>query len=204
MRHLQKLSLFITLAALLSACGGTPAEPTVSPQDIQATAVAAALTIVAETQAAIPTNTPVPPTNTPEPSPTPTETLPPPPTLDPALVPTFTPLPPTASGDPCNKALGSSVSGTQTKIRLTNETKGSLVISLYLNLTPFGECGFRGYNLDKGGSLTITDLVVGCYNVSVFVTEPKKSSKSFGYGCVNNTDLWEFKIYADQVVLVSP
>lgn len=204
MKLFSKLTLLVTLAAVLSACGGAPAEPTISPQDIQSTAVAAALTIVAETQAAIPTNTPVPPTNTPEPSPTPTEAPLPSPTVDLALVPTFTPLPPTASGDPCNKVLGSSVSGTQTKIRLTNETKGSLVISLYLNLTPFGECGYRGYNLEKGGSVTITDLVTGCYNVSVFVTEPKQSSKSFGYGCINNTDLWEFKIYADKVVLLAP
>lgn len=204
MRRIFPISLIVSLAMLMSACGGAPAEPTVSAQDIQSTAVAAAFTIVAETQAAIPTNTPVPPTNTPEPTPLPTDTPVPPPTLDPALVPTFTPPPPTAGGDPCNKALGSSVSGSPTKIRLTNETKGSLVISVYLNLTPFGECGYRGYNLEKGGSTTITDLVTGCYNVSVFVTEPNKSSKSFGYGCINNGDLWEFKIYADNTVLLSP
>jgi hypothetical protein len=204
MKKTLRISILIVLALVISACGGTPAEPTTSPQDIQATAVAAAFTIVAETQAAIPTNTPVPPTNTPEPTPLPTDTPVPPPTLDPALVPTFTPLPPTAGGDPCNKALGGSVSGSQTKIRLTNETKGSLVISLYLNLTPFGECGYRGYNLEKGGSITITDLVTGCYNVSVFVTEPNKNSKSFGYGCINNPDLWEFKIYAENTVLLSP
>lgn len=204
MKRMLKISILTVLALAISACGGTPAEPTTSPQDIQATAVAAAFTIVAETQAAIPTNTPVPPTNTPEPTPLPTDTPVPPPTLDPALVPTFTPLPPTAGGDPCNKALGGSVSGSPTKIRLTNETKGSLVISLYLNLTPFGECGYRGYNLEKGGSITITDLVTGCYNVSVFVTEPNKNSKSFGYGCINNPDLWEFKIYAENTVLLAP
>lgn len=204
MKRTLRVSILTVLALVISACGGTPAEPTVSPQDIQSTAVAAAFTIVAETQAAIPTNTPIPPTNTPEPTPLPTDTPVPPPTIDPALIPTFTPLPPTAGGDPCNKALGSSVSGSPTKIRLTNETKGSLVISLYLNLTPFGECGYRGYNLEKGGSITITDLVTGCYNVSVFVTEPNKNSKSFGYGCINNPDLWEFKIYADQTVLASP
>lgn len=204
MKHTLKISIIMVIALAISACGGTPAEPTTSPQDIQSTAVAAAFTIVAETQAAIPTNTPVPPTDTPEPTPLPTDTPVPAPTIDPALIPTFTPLPPTAGGDPCNKVLSGSVSGHPTKIRLTNETKGSLVISLYLNLTDFGECGYRGYNLEKGGSLTITDLVTGCYNISVFVTEPNKNSKSFGYGCINNPDLWEFKIYADQSVLLSP
>lgn len=204
MKRIITVSVITAIALIISACGGAPAEPTVAPQDIQATAVAAAFTIVAETQAAIPTNTPVPPTNTPEPTPLPTDTPVPQPTLDPALVPTFTSLPPTAGGDPCNKALGSSVSGSPTRIRLTNETKGSLVVSLYLNLTPFGECGYRGYNLAKGDSITIDNLVTGCYNVSVFVTEPNKNSKSFGYGCINNSDVWEFRIYADQVVLAAP
>ena len=206
MKRIILVSVITAIAMVMSACGGgASAEPTVSPQDIQSTAVAAAFTIVAETQAAIPTNTPVPPTDTPVPTPLPTDTPVPSPTLEAlAVVPTFTAVPASSGGDPCNKALGSSVSGSPTKIRLSNETKGSLVVSLYLNLTDFGECGYRGYNLEKGGSLVITDLVTGCYNVSVFVTEPNKNSKSFGYGCINNTDLWDFKIYADQVVLAAP
>lgn len=206
MKALQKLFLIAILAVIITACGGTPAQPTISPQDIQATAVAAAMTIVAETQAAIPTNTPLPPTATPEPTFTPTETPLPSPTLDPALVPTFTPAPvsTTSGADPCNKVLQGNVSGRETKIRLTNETKGSLVISLYLNLTPFGECGYRGYNLGPNDSTTITDLPQGCYNISVFVTLPKKNTKAFGYGCINNTDLWEFKIYEESAVLLSP
>ena len=201
-RILFPLALVMVLA--ISACSSAPAEPTQSPEDVQATAVSAAFTIVAETQAAIPTNTPLPPTDTPPPTPIPSDTPLPPPTLDPALVPTFTPLPPTASGDPCNQPLGSSVPGSPTKIRLANQTKGNLVISLYLNLTPFGVCGYRGYNLGPRESVTITDLVTGCYNVSVFVTEPNRSSKSFGYGCINNSDLWEFQINADSTVLKSP
>ena len=209
MKRTLIVTLITAVAMVLSACGSqTPAEPTVSAQDIQSTAVAAAFTIVAETQAAIPTNTPVPPTDTPVPTPLPTDTPVPSPTLESALViPTFTSVPTTASntgGDPCNKALQSPVTGDLTKIRLKNETKGSLVISLYLNLTAFGECGYRGYNLGPNESTTITDLPTGCYNVSVFVTEPNKSSKSFGYGCINNTDLWEFKIFAENTILTSP
>ena len=209
MKHFFTVSLIAVIAMIISACSGTAAEPTVSAQDIQSTAVSAAFTIVAETQAALPTNTPIPPTDTPVPTPIPTDTPVPSPTLESALVvPTFTSLPTTAAnstgGDPCNKALGGSVTGNSTKIRLQNETKGDLVISLYLNMTAFGECGFRGYNLGPRESTIITDLPQGCYNLSVFVTEPKSSSKSFGYGCINNPDLWEFKIYADYSVLLSP
>jgi len=208
MKRFFIVSMLTTIALIISACGGAPAEPTTSPEDIQATAVAAAFTIVAETQAAIPTNTPVPPTDTPIPTPLPTDTPVPAPTLETELVPTFTSAPTTVGSDggndPCNKPLPGSVTGTLTKIRLQNETKGDLVISLYLNLTAFGECGYRGYNLGPKDSTTITDLPTGCYNISVFVTEPNRSSKSFGYGCINNTDLWEFQIYADNTVLVSP
>ena len=208
MKRFLVTSTITVFAMLVSACGATPAEPTMSPADIQSTAVSAAFTIVAETQAAIPTNTPVPPTNTPEPTPTSTITPPPSPTADANLVPTFTSVPTTVSGsagsDPCNKPLSGSVDGDLTKIRLSNQTKGDLVISLYLNLTAFGECGYRGYNLGPKDSTTITDLPTGCYNVSVFVTEPNKSTKSFGYGCINNTDLWEFQIFAENTVLISP
>jgi len=59
---------------LLSACGPEP-EPTMSAEEVQGTAVAAAWTMVAETQAAIPTATPIPPTETPPPTPIPTNTL---------------------------------------------------------------------------------------------------------------------------------
>lgn len=208
MKRFLIISTITVLALVVSACGATPAEPTMSPADIQSTAVAAAFTIVAETQAAIPTNTPVPPTNTPEPTPTSTETPIPSPTPETNLVPTFTSVPTTVNsgtgGDPCNKPLSGNVSGHETKIRLQNETKGDLVISLYLNLTAFGECGFRGYNLGPNGSTTITDLPQGCYNISVFVKVGSKDTKSFGYGCINNSDLWEFRIYAENAVLLSP
>jgi len=208
MKQFLNISVFAIVALIMSACGATPAEPTLSPADIQSTAVAAAFTIVAETQAAIPTNTPVPPTDTPVPTPIPTDTPVPSPTLGAAIIPTFTTAPTTASnssgGDPCNKPLPGNVTGNETKIRLQNETKGDLVISLYLNLTAFGECGYRGYNLGPKDSTIITDLPQGCYNVSVFVTQPNKSTKSFGYGCINNPDLWEFKIYEENTVLLSP
>lgn len=202
------ISILTIMTMFMTACGSAPAEPTTSAQDIQATAVSAAFTIVAQTQAAIPTNTPVPPTDTPVPTPIATDTPIPTPTLEAVLIPTFTSVPTTASnssgGDPCNKPLPGNISGHETKIRLQNETKGDLVISLYLNKTAFGECGYRGYTLGPKDSTIITDLPQGCYNISVFVTQPKKSTKAFGYGCINNPDLWEFKIYEESAALLSP
>ena len=204
MKRFIIISVLTTITMVITACGSKSAEPTMSAEDIQATAVSAAFTIVAETQAAIPTNTPVPPTDTPVPTPIPTDTPVSTPTLETILIPTSTTVSNSTGGDPCNKPLSGNVSGYETKIRLQNETKGNLVISLYLNLTAFGECGYRGYNLGPKDSTIITDLPTGCYNISVFVTQPNKSTKSFGYGCINNPDLWEFKIYEENTVLLSP
>ncbi|NUQ84188.1 MAG: hypothetical protein HUU11_05700, partial [Anaerolineales bacterium] len=146
MKRFKIISLMaLSMAMLVSACGGgTPAEPTVSPQDVQASAVAAALTIVAETNAAIPTNTPVPPTNTPEPTPLPTDTPVPLPTLDPAVIPTFTSAPQASTTqNPCNRLLPNPIAGHPTKIRIFNNTKfDGVKISLYFENTAFGECGF--------------------------------------------------------------
>ena len=61
------LIIFLASIFLLSACGPEP-EPTMSAEDVQGTAEAAAWTMVAETQAAIPTATPIPPTITSSPT----------------------------------------------------------------------------------------------------------------------------------------
>ncbi|NJC95602.1 MAG: hypothetical protein FIB03_04565, partial [Anaerolineae bacterium] len=55
--------LVITL--IVSACGAPQSTPTIDPVDLQSTVAAAAFTVLAETQAAIPTATPLPPTATP-------------------------------------------------------------------------------------------------------------------------------------------
>src|SRR5215211_106605 len=58
---------------LVSACAPR-AIPTVDPVDIQHTAEAAAFTMVAETEGAAPTATPIPPTDTPSLTPPPSST----------------------------------------------------------------------------------------------------------------------------------
>ncbi len=187
-------------AALLAACG-PQATPTMNPADVQGTAFAAASTMVAQTQAAIPTSTPIPPTETPSPTPAPTDTPPIPPTSSlPTLAPTLASG--GTGGDPCNSPLPADPAGRPTTIKIENQTNGSLTLSLYLNKTPFATCGYRGYNIAKGGSVLITDLVQGCYNVSVYVNDPKAPSKSFGYGCINDEDKWTFLVGPEVVRLI--
>lgn len=56
----------ILIVVTLAACG--TAEPTVSPEDLASTAMADAWIAITQTQAALPTATPIPPTLTPEPT----------------------------------------------------------------------------------------------------------------------------------------
>lgn len=192
----------------VSACGAAPAVvPTTDPANVQNTAIAAAFTVVAQTQAALPTATPTTP-----PTATPTETQTPAPTNTPVVAVTETletsptvvaTLPPATSGgsDPCNKPLTTISGGKPAKIKVQNNSGAPVTFSLYLNKTAFGDCGYRGYVLIKDGSTLITDLIQGCYNVSVFVNDPKKPTKSFGYGCINNPDKWTFFISRESVIL---
>ena len=88
MKRFSILAQTLVLTLLLSACGAQ-VTPTVNVKDLQSTAVAVAITQVAETQASIPTATPPSPTVAPTNTLQTFVTLTPMPTLDV----TFTPMP---------------------------------------------------------------------------------------------------------------
>ncbi len=180
------LCITALLALVLSACGSSSASqttPTVNGEDVQNTAIAAAFTVVAETQASIPTNTLVPPTptftetpaptNTPEPSPTLDVTLTAVPTDLPTLAPTFTPQPAAAASGDCNKPI-TEWSGPTASFSIMNETKPQgKVILLMSVVTKTGECGYLNiYSTSFTGP-------VGTYSAAAFV-DGKKSFKVFG------------------------
>ena len=173
------------LILLASACA-PQAAPTANPADIQHTAEAGAFTVVAETQAAIPTNTPVPPTDIPAPTALPTETPPPLPTSStpgglPTDIPTFTPQSPNTSSngnnannqDICNQPL-TSWQGPTANFTIANQTKpeGTIVLSMYV-VTTLGQCG---YLIVTGDSFSGP---IGQYSAGAFITG-KQNFKAFG------------------------
>jgi len=175
--------IVVVISLLASSCGST-ATPTTDAADVQKTAVAAAFTVVAQTLAAVPTETPLPPTEAPTLTPLPTETPLPSPTLDllaasPTGIPTFTLEAPTSSsasdggGDPCNKPL-TTWAGPTAKLTVTNETKpkGKITLSLWVS-TDLGECGYLNVYSDS------LNGPVGQYSAGAFV-DGKKSFKVFG------------------------
>ena len=209
MKHVSLFTLILVAALFMSACGA-PAVPTVNPVDVQHTAEAAAFTMVAQTQAARPTDTPLPPTQAPTDTALPTDTPQPLPTLDMTVTATgavasnATPAT-NATGDPCNRTLAGSPRGKETVIRIVNTTRVAVTVSLYLSETAaHGECGYRGYELSRNNDVVITDLVQGCYSLLAWSDDPKGKFSSTGGGCINNPDKWTFEISASNIKFVGP
>jgi hypothetical protein len=175
-----------------------------SAADVQHTAEAAAFTMVAQTLAAIPTETPLPPTETPTQTPAATDTPLPSPTLAVTLTATGAPVS-NATGDPCNRILAASPRGKETVIRIANKTRSRVNVSLYLSETAaHGECGYRGYELTKNNDVVITDLVQGCYTLLAWSDDPNGRFRASGGGCINNPDKWTFEISAGNIKFVGP
>jgi hypothetical protein len=203
MKRLFTFAVVAIIATIVSACGA-PAAPTANPADIQSTAVAAAMTMVAQTQAAIPTATPLPPTETPTQTLAVTDTPLPSPTLAVTLAPTLAPTS-TPGGDPCANRQLSPQNGRETKIRVWNTTNVAVTVSMYLNETAaHGECGWRSFNLAKNNDIVFSDLVQGCYDLFAWSDDPKGRFRSGGGGCINNSDKWTFEVNTATIKFVGP
>ena len=196
MKHFSILIQIITITLIISACGAgeSQATPTINPVDLQSTLVAAASTLVAETQAAIPTAT-IPPTATLTSTPAFTPTIPPLPTLGATF--TASPVPNPYVGDPCiNTLLPASLEGEKIKIRIDNPTRGTINVSVYLQQSgPQSVCGYRGYTLTAGDSLVIGDLIEGCYSLWAWNPDPKEYFMvTNGTHCLDTSQPWAFDI----------
>jgi len=192
-------TLLIVIVFILSACGAEPV-PTVNAADVQHTAEAAAFTMVAQTQAAIPTATPLPPTETPTQTPAVTDTPLASPTLAATQAPTTDP-----NVDPCSTRVLSAPPGRDTIIRIVNETRVRITVSVYLNETAGqGACGWASLELGKNSDTVRTDWVQGCYNLWAWSDDPHGRFRSSGSGCINNPDKWTFIVSEGSIKLASP
>jgi len=182
-KFMPAVSFFVVMA--LAACGPKPA-PELSVTDVQNTAVALALTEIAITQSAIPTNTPVPPTPT-----TDMATL--------AILPTValeTPIvaPPASSiasptpdcyqpAPPTKDLLGTTVN-----IKFVNKADGPVSLSMGMYApNDQGECYTFGLGISNNGSEVVT-ILSGCYWISGYQNGPKPSTPRADYICLTDTN----------------
>jgi hypothetical protein len=200
MKHIWMIPAIAAL--VLTACGPTP-EPTMSPADVQGTAMAAAMTMVAETQAAIPTATPIPPTEPPTATPFPTNTVQPfsletaTPAQAVGVFPTNTRVPSVGANDPCNQPL-TSWDGESAKLILRNNTKpkGSVILALGFT-TNMGQCGIISASFGDTASLQVP---IGSFWASAFV-EGKKDFKVFGGDVITRPGNYSLWIENERIIL---
>jgi hypothetical protein len=197
MKFFSSITLLLLMSLMISSCGarGVQAIPTINAVDIQGTAAALAFTVIAETQAAIPTATPPPPTATFTDTPAPTPTFLP----LPSSAITLTPVPSgnSGGGDPCiNQVMPAILKGEPVKIRINNSTKAAVSFSIYLNQNGTqGQCGYRAYTIDPGQALVLNDLVVACYTLWAWNPDPKTYFiVTNGTSCVDTSTTWVFDI----------
>jgi hypothetical protein len=197
------LPILLALTVLLTACA-PQGTPTMAPADVEGTAVSAAWTMVAATQAAIPTATPLPPTEIPSPTPLPTFTPPPViPTLEQLILPTAT----SAPSDPnnCNRALNMGEAGPMKNVRIENENKSQVNLSLNLyKPNPFGQCGSVSYTI-KGGEKRKVGIPTGYWYAYSWVLDPPSTgSVSFYIGPSGSDDVLRIVIKKDVIAWVGP
>lgn len=196
----RTLIIFASIALALTACGPAP-EPTMNPADVQGTALAAAKTMVAETQAAVPSATPLPPTEAASATPIPTNTIAPltlfTPTLPAGVLPTNTTIPTSGSNDKCNQPL-TVWDGDSAKLTIKNNTKpkGLVTISLFFT-TNFGQCGYIGAQFTNTTSLSVP---LGTFSAGAFV-DGKKDFKVFGGGVIKGTGNYSLWVENERIIL---
>lgn len=205
MKRLSSLPYILIIVLLINACSARISQadttPTINPVDLQSTMAAAALRIAAETQAAIPTSTPLPPTPTFTNTPDVTATIPGLPTLGA----TFTPSP-VGSGaqDPCITAtLPPSLPGDRIRMRIDNPTRATINVTVYLlQASPGAVCGYRAYTVDPAGSLVINDLPVGCYTLWAWNPDPDDYFMvTNGSSCLDTSNSWAFDVSTNRINL---
>jgi len=205
----RKLFILFAVAAIISSCSfGGNSQPSISLDDIQATAQASALTAVAQTQMAMPTPT-VPPTNTPEPTPEPVileetatvavaetvtvaenEPTPAPvvviqPESQPVIVVenTLSEQQSSApSGNNCT-SLTSITKGRKVFVSIENATYAPATFSATLYENPLGFCGSTSVTLE-GNSEKVIQVPEGCYFLYVWINDPKKPTTNSLEICV--------------------
>jgi hypothetical protein len=204
MKRFSTIPFLVMITLIVSACRANvpSAAPTAATIDLQGTIAAAAFTVVAETQAAIPTSTPIPPTATFTDTPLPTPTFLLPPSTQGTLA---APSNGNSGGtDPCiYKTMPETLQGKPIRIRIDNSTKAKLSVSVNLNQSaPNAQCGYRSYTLDAGQKIVLNNLVEGCYTLWAWNPDPANYFiVTNGTSCLNTSDSWVFNISTNSLSL---
>ena len=196
------LTIITFLVLHLTSCG-VKAAPTIDPAQVQASAVVVLNTMIAMTQEAMPTETPVPPTFTPSDTPT---TPPMPATATPAST---AGAPGNSTGE-CNGLISANKGELMLKnLLINNKTKVVLGVSIYLNKNAFGDCGFWATpsGISANSSTTISNFFPSnsCYHVTAYTISGKPDFRVGNDFCVGSSgDKFALNITENGIGIVAP
>ncbi len=191
MKSKSLLTTIAVLVLLLSACG-VRATPTADPALLQASAVAAASTMLAMTQAAMPTETLAPPTDAPTDTPQATPTIPVLPTnpvLSSPVLPSPTAVTSSSSGGECGGPIKASNGESLATISINNKTNALVQVSLYLAKNSWGDCGYWSSPAGIPPSSSVTAVLPdsnSCYHVTAFTLSGNPKFMNFGSFCTTS------------------
>jgi hypothetical protein len=162
--------------------------------------MAAAGTMIAMTQAAIPTATASP---VPSPTPLPSPTVAALPTI---MVPT---IEPTKSADSCNQLLDVAASGgKKATLKINNLTKGTVSLTIGLSSkNAFGQCGYLWWPIKPKESIIVNPPQTGagpCYWAYAQVNNPNSLPAPPPNFCMNSTDKYELDIGVETMRITPP
>ena len=179
------LSLFLSSCGALGAAAPAETTPTLSVEEIRATADILAYIMLTQTAAAMPTNTntPVPPTETPIPEPTATATLIPAvvedtsPTPEATAIVEVVPTSTTASTSafPCTEKPLTGWDGESVNIRVTNNVSGTTA-NVFLCIVTGDDAGY--ISIPAGGSAQVP---YGYFTATAWVTGEKNFNATIGF-----------------------
>jgi hypothetical protein len=176
-KFLPSVSLVIII--ILAACGTTPA-PELNVTDLQKTAVAIAMTNLAMTQSAMPTNTSIPLAEVPTLVTMPTTAL------DTPTIAAITNSNPSPTPD-CYQPAPAKLSGATVQIRLVNKSDGPVNLSMGMYApNDRGECYTFAFFVSKSTSKDIR-ILAGCYWIAGYQNGPKPSTPRVNYICLDST-----------------
>jgi len=184
MKQKYLTTLSILALALVSACGPAP-EPTLTNEEIIETAAAQAWIAITETAAAMPTatETPIPPTATL--TPLPTFTFTPFPTIQPLGI--TNPVGGAPTNNPCYEPPVAEPKGTTVQIKLVNNSKGLVDLSLGMeNANTQGECATYFFRLGRYDQPVVT-VLAACYWGYAYITDPTSNSRTAAPLCLFET-----------------
>ncbi|MBM4427695.1 MAG: hypothetical protein FJ031_10695 [Chloroflexi bacterium] len=211
-------AVLVIVALIASGCSALSASPTPSLQELQMTAQAVAAQTLAAQQ--IPTQPPPSPTIIP-PTPLPVITASPEPVVEVAppvqevpqvvlpqvIVPEVPTQPvvivqssPTEESTEldCTGTLTPLTEGPRAPVQVVNKRGSAIILSYYLEPSPYGQCGSNSVQLDTQTEVQSLNLPLGCYWLYAWVTHSGKDESFQGHGC-NTREGVTWNIYPDRI-----